>query len=66
MGNHRLPKRAMSGELDNAVKRGPGGKEEEWTNCVAEDRRLFGITGDWSTAAPDPGSGTQHSTLRGL
>ena len=22
-------------------------------NCVAEDRRLFGITGDWSTAALD-------------
>ena len=23
--------------------------------CVVEDRRLFGITGDWSTAALDPG-----------
>ena len=24
MGDHRLPKRVMSGELENAVKRGPG------------------------------------------
>ena len=24
-------------------------------DCVAEDLRLFGITGDWSTAALDPG-----------
>ena len=29
---------------------------------MAEDRRLFGITGDWSTAALDPGVwyGTVH------
>ena len=55
MGDHRLPKRVMSGELKNAGKRGPGGKEKEWTDCVADDLRLFGITGDWSTAALDPG-----------
>ena len=54
MGDYRLPKRVMSGELENAGKRGPGGKEKEWTDCVADDR-LFGITGDWSTAALDPG-----------
>ena len=34
---------------------GRGGKEKEWTDCVADDLRLFGITGDWSTAALDPG-----------
>ena len=28
MGDHRLPKRVMSGELENAGKRGPGGKGE--------------------------------------
>ena len=28
MGYHRLPKRAMSGELENARNRGPGGKEK--------------------------------------
>ena len=27
-GDHRLPKRVMSGELENAGKRGPGGKEK--------------------------------------
>ena len=54
MGDHRLPKRVMSGELENAGKRGPGGKEKEWTDCVADDLRLFGVTGDWRTAALDP------------
>ena len=54
MGHNRLPKRVMSGELENAGKRGPAGKEKEWTDCVANDLRLFGITGDWSTAALDP------------
>ena len=29
MGDHRLAKRVMSGELENAGKRGPGGKEKE-------------------------------------
>ena len=56
MGDHRLPKRVMSGELENAGKRGPGGKEKEWTECVADDLRLFGVTGDWKTAALDPGA----------
>ena len=56
MGDHRLPKRVMSGELENAGKRGPGGKEKEWTDCVADDLRLFGVTGDWRTAALDPGA----------
>ena len=56
MGDHRLPKRVMSGELENAGKRGPGGKEKEWTDCVADDLRLFGVTVDWRTAAFDPGA----------
>ena len=46
MDDHRLPKRVMSGELENAWKRGPGGKEKEWTDCVADGLRLFGVTGD--------------------
>ena len=45
----------MSGELENEGKRGSGGKEKKWTDCMADDLRLFGITGDWSTAALDPG-----------
>ena len=56
MGDHRLPKRVMSGELENAGKRGPGGKKKEWTDCVADNLRLFGVTGDWRTAALDPGA----------
>ena len=36
----------MSGALENAGKRGPWGKEKEWTDCVAKDRRRFRITGD--------------------
>ena len=55
MGDNRLPKRVMSGELENTGKRGPGGKEREWTDCVADDFRLFGITRDWSPATLDPG-----------
>ena len=64
MGDHRLPKRVMSGELENAGKRGPGGKEKEWTDCVADDLRLFGVTGDWRTAALDPGA--WYNARRGL
>ena len=56
MGDYRLAKRVMSGELENAGKRGTGVKEKEWTDCVAKDLRLFGITGDWSTVALDPGA----------
>ena len=68
MGDHRLPKRAMSGELENAGKRAPGREEKEWTDCVADDLRLFGVTGDWSTAALDPGAwyNTVHEGVVGL
>ena len=52
----------MSGELEYAGKRGPGGKVKEWTDCMADDLRLFGITGDWSTAALHPGYGTEQYT----
>ena len=45
-----LLKKVTSGELENTGKRGPREKEKECTDCVAEDRRLFGITGD--TKAP--------------
>ena len=62
MGDHRLHKRVMSGELENAGKCGTGGKEKEWTDYVAEDNWILGITGGWSTAALDPG--VWYSTLR--
>ena len=61
MGDHRLPKRAMSGKLEEVGKRGPGGEENEWTDFVAQDRRVFGIAGDWGIAALD--LGVWHSTV---
>ena len=29
------------------MRRGRGGKEKEWTDCVQNDIRAFGIAGDW-------------------
>ena len=54
MEDHRLPKRVTSGEFENTGKRGP--------DCVADDRRFFGIRGDWNIAAHDPGA--WYSTAR--
>ena len=34
MGDHRLPKSVMSGELENLGKRRPRGKEKEWAGCM--------------------------------
>ena len=51
MSGGRLPKRIMFGNLEGAVRRGRGGKEKEWTDCVQGDIRAFGITGDWETMA---------------
>ena len=33
------------------MRRGRGGKEKEWTDCVQSDIRAFGITEDWKTMA---------------
>ena len=33
------------------MRRGRGGKEKEWANCVQSDIRAFGITVDWKTMA---------------
>ena len=44
-------KRIMFGNLEGAVRRGRGGKEKEWTDCVQSDIQAFGITGDWKTMA---------------
>ena len=59
MGDHSLLKRIMSKVWENVEKHGPGGGG--WTDCGTEDHRVFGITGDWSTAALDPGAG--YSTV---
>ena len=34
MSGGRLPKRVVLGNLEGAVRRGRGGKEKEWTDCV--------------------------------
>ena len=34
MSGGRLPKRIVFGNLEGAVRRGRGGKEKEWTDCV--------------------------------
>ena len=57
MDNHKLPRRIMVGTLENPGRRVRECKEKEWTDCVADDQRLFGI-GDgegWETVALDPG-----------
>ena len=33
------------------MRRGRGGKEKEWTDCVQSDIRAYGITADWKTMA---------------
>ena len=33
------------------MRRGRGGKEKEWTDCVQSDIRAFGMTGGWKTMA---------------
>ena len=51
MSGGRLLKRIMFGNLEGAVRRGRGGKEKEWTDCVQSDIRAFGIMGDWKAMA---------------
>ena len=51
MSGEWLPKRIMFGNLEGTVRRGRGGKEKEWTDCVQSDIRAFGITGDWTAMA---------------
>ena len=61
MGDHRLPKRFMSGELENTGNRRPGGIEKEWIDCMAEDRLVYGITGERNTTSLD--AGVWYSTV---
>ena len=48
MGGHRLPKRVMSGELENARKHGPGRKEN---NGRTVWQRIFGYLASRGTGA---------------
>ena len=51
MSDGRLPMRIMFRNLEGAVRRGRGGEEKEWTDCVQSDIRAFGIAGDWKAMA---------------
>ena len=51
MSGGRLPKRIVFGDLEGAVRRGRGGTEKEWTDCVQSDIRAFGIAGDCKVTA---------------
>ena len=46
-----LPKQIISGKREGAKRKGRGGKEKEWTDCVQSDIRAFGIPGDWKSPA---------------
>ena len=51
MSGVRLPKRIMFGNLEGAMRRGRGGREKKWTDCVQSDILAFGIMADWKTMA---------------
>ena len=51
MSGGQSPKRIMFGNLASVVRRGQGGKEKEWTDCVQSDIRAFGMTGDLKAMA---------------
>ena len=57
--------RMMFGNLEGTVRRGRGGKEKEWTDCVQSDIRAFGITGDWETMALNAEVWVEAVTERG-
>ena len=46
-----FPKWIIFGNLEGAVRRGQGGKEKEWTDCVQSVVQAFDITGDWKATA---------------
>ena len=49
MGNDRLSKRIMSGELQDAGFRTRGDKKKAWRHCVADTIGMFQSRGDWGT-----------------
>ena len=51
MSGGRPLKRVVFGNFEGAVRKGRGGKEKEWTDCVQSDIRAFGIAGDWKSTA---------------
>ena len=55
MEDTRLPNCVMFGRLMGGAGC-VGGQEKEWTGCLLDDLRCFGINADqWATVAPDEG-----------
>ena len=50
MGDDRLPKRILSGKLQDAGHRARGDKKKAWRHCVADTIVMFQSRGDWGTA----------------
>ena len=50
-GGGRLSKRIMFGNPEGEVRRGRGGKNKEWSDCVQSDIRAFGKSVDWKATA---------------
>ena len=46
MSGGQLPKRIVFGNFEAAVRRGQGGKEKEWIDCIQSEIRAFGIARD--------------------
>ena len=51
MSGRGLLKQIVFGNLEGAVRRGRGGKEKEWIDCVQSDIRALGVAGDWKATA---------------
>ena len=49
MNGGPLPKRIVFGNIEGAVRRGWGGKEKEWNDCVLTERRRPGV---WRSGGP--------------
>ena len=51
LSGHAIAYRWRSRNLESAVRRGRGGKEKEWTDCIQSDIRAFDIAGNWKATA---------------
>ena len=65
MSGGRLPKQIMFENIEGAVRRGRGGDEKEWANCVRSDVRVFGIAGNWKAVALEAGVWVEKVTEGG-
>ena len=52
----------MFGKIEDGVKKGRGGQEQEWATCVESDVRFFNIQQKWKYTARDAQSWTEIVT----